>query len=51
MLRARTPASRLAVGLMPTDSVSTPSAVRRTTSETITIAPSETKNAKGKPSA
>ena len=38
MPRARTPASRLASGLMPTASVSTPSAVRRSSSARIVIA-------------
>ena len=49
MPRERTPASRLASGLMPTASVSTPSAVRRSNRATITIAAIETKNANGRP--
>ena len=40
--RERTPASRLAAGLMPTDSVSRPSAVRRSTSAMMTTAAIDT---------
>ena len=50
MPRDRTPASRLASGLMPTASVSMPSAVRRSMRATIAIAATETKNANGRPS-
>ena len=49
MPRERTPASRLASGLMPTASVSTPSAVRRSTSAITAIAATEMKNANGSP--
>jgi len=45
--RDRTPASRLASGLMPTASVSTPSAVRRSTRATIVIAAAEMMKANG----
>ena len=48
--RERTPASRLASGLMPTASVSTPSAVRRSTSATTATAAAATRNANGSPS-
>ena len=47
MPRERTPASRLASGLMPTASVSTPSAVRRSNSAMTATAATAMTNANG----
>ncbi len=47
MPRERTPARRLASGLMPTDSVSTPSAVRRSINPTTATAATQMKKANG----
>src|SRR5690606_12270346 len=50
IVRALTPASRLAAGLMPTDSTSMPSAVRRVRSATRRNTPPATSVATGRPS-